>query len=206
MNNNKISSRFFITLTFFILPLISSYSQNVDLNYYNTGTGQNITANYSCNIQKSEIGLGLGYTISTLTHPDNQRNVFYKRQFATEPLHHLNLNLFYHRYVFPNLEHINPFIFYDFQAKYSAAMNQPDPAYDYRIYHGPYFWLDNTIGLGFNVRIAGNWYLQQKIGAGAHLIIPNGKEASRVNSEMLINKFEWEFIGLLNIGVVYKLK
>lgn len=181
-------------------------SQRLALNYYSTGTGQNITANYAWNLKKSELGIGLGYTLSRLTHPDNQRNVYYKRQFATEPVHHLNMNFFYHRYIFQKLEYINLFLFYDFQAKHSAAMNQLDPSSDERIYHGPYYWLDNNMGFGFNVKIAGKWYLQQKIGAGAHFIIPSGKSASRVNTVTGIDKFEWEFIGLLNAGIVYRLK
>jgi hypothetical protein len=182
-----------------------SNSQKIALNYFNTGTGQNITANYSFNIRKSELGFGLGYTISTLDHPDNQHKVYYKRQFATEPLHHLNLNFFYHRYVFLDLDHINPFLFYDFQGKHSAAMNVLNSFLDERIYHGPYYWLDNTIGLGFNVNIIGKWYVQQKIGGGVHFIIPSGKDASRVNRGTAIDKFEWEIIGLLNVGIVYRL-
>ena len=206
MKTSRLSFRFIISLTLLILAISLSYSQGIALNYYNTGTGQNITANYSFDIRKSELGFGLGYTISSLAHPDNQHKVFYKRQFATEPLHHLNLNLFYHRYVFPNLDHINPFLFYDFQGKHSAARNVLNSSLDEVIYHGPYYWLDNTIGVGFNVNIIGNWYVQQKAGAGAHFIIPSGKDALRVNSELyFIDKFEWEFIGLLNMGIVYKL-
>lgn len=198
----KIISTLFFILFFYGI----SSSQKIALNYYSTGTGQNITANYSFVIKKSEIGLGLGYTISTLAHPDNQHNVYYKRQFATEPLHHLNLNLFYHHSVFPNLDHINPFLFYDFQGKHSAARNVINSSLDEVVYHGPYFWLDNTIGVGFNVNIIGNWYIQQKIGFGAHFIIPSGADASRVDAESSIDKFEWEFIGLLNLGIVYRLK
>lgn len=206
MRTRKFLSRFFIFLGLLIITTSYSFSQKIALNYYSTGTGQNVTANYSFDIKKSELGIGLGYTISALVHPDNQHNVYYKRQFATEPLHHLNLNIFYHRYVFPNLDHINPFLFYDFQAKHSAARNVLDSSLDEVIYHGPYYWLDNTIGLGFDVNIIGNWYLQQKIGIGGHFIIPSGKDASRVNSEMyFIDKFEWEIIGLLNIGIAYKL-
>lgn len=206
MISKELSSRLIFLLVLMILSTLGSYSQKIALNYYNTGTGQNITANYSFDIKKSELGFGLGYTLSSLKEPDNQHNVFYKRQFATEPLHHLNLNLFYHRYIIPNLDHISAFIFYDFQAKHSAARNVIDSYTDEIIYHGPYYWLDNTIGLGFDVNIIGNWYLQQKFGIGGHFILPSDKDASRINSEMYFsNKFEWEFIGLLNIGVAYKL-
>ncbi len=202
----KISLRAISTLILTVYFYSSSNSQNIALNYYSTGTGQNITANYSFDIKKSEVGFGLGYTISTLAHPDNQHKVYYKRQFATDPLHHLNINIFYHRYVFPNLEHINPFLFYDFQGKHSAARNVTNSSLGEVRYHGPYYWLDNTIGMGFNVNIIGNWFVQQKVGVGAHLIIPSGKEASRVEESSALHGSTWEIIGLLNIGIVYKLK
>ena len=205
MKTPIILTRFIISLILLLLPISVTYSQNIALNYYNTGTGQNITANVSWDLKKNEISIGLGYTISTLSHPDNQGNVYYKRQFATEPLHHLNLNLFYHRYVFPGLEHINLFLFYDFQGKHSAARNVINVSSDEVVYHGPYYWLDNTIGMGFNVNIIGKWYIQQKLGVGAHFIIPSSREASRVDISRSTYNSTWEFIGLLNMGVVYKL-
>jgi len=172
------------------------------MNYYSTGTGQSITANYSLMINNNEFGVGIGYNINRLILPDDQENIYYKRQFATEPLHHLNTNVFYHRYILSRLEHINPFLFYDFQCKYSPAKTIINNDIKY---HGPYFWLDNTIGAGFNVNLLGNWYLQQKIGAGAHVIIPSDNDASLVNASMPIDKYEWEVIGLLNVGLIYKL-
>ncbi len=181
-------------------------SQNLVLNYYSTGTGQNITFNYAIHSTNSDVGFGLGWNINRLKHPDNQTNVFYKRQFATRSIDHLNLNLFYHRYILKGLENLNPFLFYDFQGKHSAAMNDFNSTDDERIYHGPYFWLDNTIGIGFNVRIFRNWYLQQKFGAGAHFILPSNREVQRVSSITSLQKAHWEFIGLLNIGILYSIK
>jgi hypothetical protein len=140
-----------------ILLLSSSqvFSQGVVFNYYSTGTGRNITLNYSLSYPNSDIGVGLGWTINSLKHTDNQANIYYKRQFATRFIDHLNLNFYYHRYVLRNLENLNPFLFYDFQGTHSAAMNDFAPSVDGKIFHGPYIWLDNTIGAGFNVRIFG---------------------------------------------------
>ena len=188
------------------LSVTAAISQNTVINYYNTGTGQNITLSYAITTPKCDIGFGLGWTINSLTHPDNQTNIFYKRQFATRNVDHLNLNFYFHRYILRNLENINPFIFYDFQGKHSAAMNDFYPTDDEEVYHGPYFWLDNTIGLGFNVKIYGNWYLQQKVGAGAHFILPSNIEVPGISSISTLDKAHWEFIGLLNFGILYNLK
>lgn len=182
-----------------------SASQSITLNYYNTGTGQNLTLGYSLNLRNSELGVGLGWTINSLTHPDNQLKTYYKRQFATRTVDHLNLNAFYHRFILHSLEPVNVFLFYDFQAKHSAAMNQLDPTQDERNYHGPYFWLDNTVGLGFNVNIVKRLFLQEKIGGGIHLILPSNSTVPRINTISSMDKLVWEFIGLLNVGLVYKL-
>jgi hypothetical protein len=65
--------------------------------------------------------------------------------------------------------------------------------------------LDNTVGIGFNVRVYKNFFLQQKAGVGVHLIIPSGVESEKVNTYIGFNNLKWEFIGLLNIGLVFAL-
>jgi hypothetical protein len=106
-----------------LLSFPHAFSQHIVFNYYSTGTGQNLTLNYSLSYPTSEIGFGLGWTINSLKHPDNQLNSYYKRQYSTRAIDHLNLNLYFHRYVLKDLEYLNPFLFYDFQGKHSAALN-----------------------------------------------------------------------------------
>jgi hypothetical protein len=193
-----------------VMLLLSSsqaFSQGVVFNYYSTGTGKNITLNYSISYPNSDIGFGLGWTINSLKHPDNQANIYYKRQYATRFIDHLHLNFYYHRHVLRNLENLNPFLFYDFQGTHSAAMNDFAPSsVDGKIFHGPYFWLDNTIGAGFNVKIFGDCYLQQKAGVGAHFIIPSSVELPDVEKIITLQNATWEFIGLLNVGILFIIK
>jgi hypothetical protein len=176
------------------------------LNFYSTGTGRNITACYSFELGNNSLGVGAGYNINSVAHPDDQGKVYYKRLYVTEPPHHLNLNLFYHHYVFRKLEHLKTFIFFDFQGKHAPAMNRRQPSSaGILVYHGPYYWLDATIGAGFHVNIAGNFYLQQKGGFGGHIILKSEHEAERVSTTLIYGtgKPVWEFIGLLNIGIAY---
>lgn len=196
---------FFLKVTLLLLSFSQAHSQSIAVNYYSTGTGQNLTLNYALSYPNSDIGLGFGWTINSRKHPDNQSNVFYKRQYATRSIDHLNLNFYFHRYVLRGLENLKPFLFYDFQGKHSAAMNDFVSSDDEKIYHGPYFWLDNTIGVGFNVRIIGDWYLQQKAGLGAHFIIPSSAEIPGVEKISTLQKASWEFISLLNLGVIYRI-
>jgi len=196
------SFRFSIFL-FCLLITSYSYSQSVGLNYYNTGAGQNYTGTVAFDVGKSTIGLGLGWTVNPIIQPDGKGHIFYKKQFATEGLHHLNVNLFYHRSILPSLEHLDLFVFYDFQAKHSAAMNYFRSDRDVH-FHGPYYWLENAIGLGFDVNIIGNLYMTQKFGGGAYFIVPSGLEADRINVGTSLSSVDFEFMYLLNFGLKYK--
>ena len=207
-----------IILSIFSLSL---YSQDLGINYNSTGAGRNITATYTKNISHNSLSLGLGCNINSIKQPDDQANIYYKRLFATKPIHYLNFNLSYQHDILYNLKNIKPFIFYDLQIKYSTTRSSMYLPYDYDstflnttnpdegilykneiAYFGPFTWLENSIGLGFKVDITDRFYLQQKIGAGIHFIYGYGSGKDIV----LKPKTEWEFMGLLNVGIVYRLK
>jgi len=211
---------------YLFLVLLISYastvkSQNIGLNYYSTGAGRNITVSYSEIINNSEIGIGLGYNIGSIKQPDDQNNIYYKRLFPTKSLHHLNFNLTYEHDIFYNLKTIKPIVFYDLQIKYSTTRSSMYTPYDYDstylntahpedgvlykkhvAYFGPYTWIENSVGIGFKVDITNKFYLKQKIGGGVYFI--HGYDSGE---DIVVKpKTEWEFMGLLNVGIVYRLK
>ncbi len=210
-----------LTIIIFSVLSISIYSQDLGVNYNSTGSGRNITLNYTRNIVHNGISLGIGYNINSIKQPDDQGNIYYKRLYATKPYQHLNFNLSYQHDIFYNLEHIKPFIFYDLQVKYSTTrssmylpydydstyLNTPNPDdgilyKNYIPYFGPFTWIENSIGIGFKVDITDRFYLKQRFGAGIFFIYGYGTGKDIV----LKRKIDWEFMGLLNIGLVYRLK
>ena len=83
----------------------------------------------------------------------------------------------------------------------SIVSNTPDEKILYRLYienFGPYLWIENYAGVGFNLEIYNNWFLTQRIGFGGYSVI--GDDAR------LASNYSWEFGGLLSAGIVYKLK
>lgn len=207
----------FLTFILSIAYSISLISQNIDINYYSTGAGRNVTVSSAKNIGNSEFGLGLGYNIGSIKQPDDQNNVFYKRLYPTKPIHYLNFNVYYDYYFYNKWNCLKPFFFYDIQVKYSTTRTSsfipyafdstivsdvPDDKILYRKYinyFGPYLWIENSIGIGFKVDITDRIYLKQKIGLGIHLIFGEDKRLPGANPE-------WEFYGLVNIGVGIKIK
>ncbi len=198
----------------------SLHSQDLGVNYNSTGSGRNLTITYSKNINYNTVSIGIGYNINSIKQPDDQSNIYYKRLYATKPIQHFNFNFSYQHGIFRHLKNIKPFIFYDLQIKYSTTRssmyipyaydstflntNNPDEGILYKnyiAYFGPFTWIENSIGIGFKVDITDRFYLQQRFGAGIHFIYGYGYGKDIV----LKPKTDWEFMGLLNIGIVYKL-
>ncbi|MBP1672886.1 MAG: hypothetical protein H6Q25_701 [Bacteroidetes bacterium] len=203
------------TFIYFAFFFLSVNAQNVSLNYYSTGAGKNITLAYSKEIKTMEFGIGLGCNINSIKQPDDQSNIYYKRLFATKPLHFLNFNLYYNQYVFNKLGQFKPFLFYDLQMKYSttrSSMYSPysidtmnnfsdvvDP-YLYRRYieyFGPFLWVENTIGIGLKIMINQHFFITQKFGFGIHFIIGDEIDLSKF-------KTEYEFHDFFSFSIGYK--
>ncbi|HBG71651.1 MAG: hypothetical protein A2W93_06930 [Bacteroidetes bacterium GWF2_43_63] len=209
--NNYMKTNIFLLLVFFSFATLSA--QNLSLNYYSTGTGTNLTLAYAKDWEKNELGFGLGYNINRIAHPDDKGHIFYKRLYATKPIHHVNLNLFWHHRIFSEMQHIKPFLFYDLQMTYSTTRNRffvpygfdstivsdtPEGKILYREmidFFGPFIWIENNIGVGFQVDITDKWFIQQKFGTGIHLI--HGSERRLLP----FRKTHWEFVGLLDWSV-----
>lgn len=208
-------------LFFFLSILFSNQliGQTLGLNYTSSGTCRSVNASYGFSLKNSVIGLELGYNINRETFPDNSGTPFYKRLYATDPIHHLNLGFFFNRSVFQNLKYIKPFLFYNFSVRYStskteiyfvevvdttSSSNDPEDQYLYKkitAIFGPYYWIENIIGIGFNVEIIENLNLQQKFGYGAHFIIGQGDP--NANFKVLKQNVEWEFIPFIQFGITY---
>jgi hypothetical protein len=204
---------FFLIIAFFCF---NGNAQNINLIYYSTGAGKNVTLAYSKEWKTAEFGIGLGCNINSIKQPDDQSNIYYKRLFATKPIHYLNFNMFFNKYFFKNLGQFKPFLFYDFQLKYSttrSSMFSPyiidttdnfsdivDP-YLYRRYieyFGPFLWIENSVGIGAKININKHLFIAQKIGISCHLIIGDEIDLSKF-------KTEYEFADFFSFSIGYKL-
>lgn len=208
-------------LTTCLVALLShaSFSQSILLGYNSTASGRNLTVQYEIARKSHEFSMGLGYNINRYAHPDDQSNFYKKRLYATEPYHHVNLNLTYQRYILTKkVKGIRPFLFYDLQAKYSTTMsrfvlpfrydpslvvNKPEEGILYREtvnYFGPFTWIENNIGIGFTADLTDKIYIKQRFGVGTHFIL--GYD-DRIGHK-LFSWFYWEFATLMHFSVGYR--
>lgn len=205
------------TLTTLISITLSAQNKNIGLQHYSTGAGENLTATLSKIKDKNELGFGVGFNINSIRQPDDEANIYYKRLYATKPIHFLNFNIFYQKDIFTSITKIKTFIVYDLQIKHSTTrssmyipfdydstlvINDPEEGILYRNYieyFGPFTWVENSIGIGINIDITDKLSLIQKIGGGIYFIF--GDEPKLVKYSP-----EWEFMYFYNMGITYKIK
>lgn len=207
-----------IMLIIFNFNLLQAQSK-FGLQYYSTGAGENITLTFSEKTNKTTIGGGVGFNINQIKQPDDQNNIYYKRLYAKKPIHYLNGNFFIQRDLFPKLEKLNTFAFYDLQLKYSttrssmflpfeydstSVINEPEEGILYKQYieyFGPFTWVENGIGIGFNIELTKKFSIQQKFGGGVYFILGYDDQLT----SKMFRWFEWEFMYFYNFGISFKL-
>lgn len=199
-----------------IFVMCCSFAQNAAKISFNTSTlREGVIVGYSRTFhQNHEIEVGLRFHINKLAMPDDQQSIYYRRMYASSFAQHFGLQLGYNWYFLPKLEHLKPFVFYELQAAYSTTRNHGfGPTYnlndgnysieEYTESFGPFLWLQNTIGVGFNVEIWKSFYLFEKIGFNTTQIIGNDDKLMPDPFQ----KFPWlvnEFGYMIMAGVGYR--
>ena len=199
-----------ISLLLFCLFLGSSLvaQTKISTNFNSTASGRNVSLLISKTKNNHEFGGGIRYNIGKLAMPDDQGNVFLKRLYPSTFAQHWGAEAFYHYRFFNSWKHLKPFVFYDVQASYSTSRNsfytphsRDEIGRILYLYHvkrfGPYTWLEQYIGFGFKVELPNQFFISQKIGAGGCLIFGEEEQLVKYSTE-------WEFGGLINVGIGYR--
>lgn len=210
-NMGKMKNLLFFIIFIFISSFV--FSQNeILLGFNSTTAGRNLMLGYSRTVNNNHtFGVGLRININSVKHPDDQGNVFYKRLFATEFYQYFGIQANYQRAILSNLHCLKPYLFYDLQFTRSTTWNRfftpfsydinGDVLYkEYREYFGPFWWIEQSIGIGYKVKITKSLYMYQNAGAGVTFILGEDKKLPQT-----YDKFSWEFGYLLSIGISYKL-
>jgi hypothetical protein len=202
----------FFILFFFVSCFV--FAQNdLFIGFNSTTAGRNISLGYAKTVNNyNTFGVGLRININSIKHPDDQMNVFYKRLFATEFSQYLGIQVNYHRAFLQKLPCLKPYMFYDLQFTRSTTWNHMFLPYSYDTngdylykeyfeYFGPFWWIEQNIGIGFRVKVIDSFYLFQNIGGGITFILGEDERLPTT-----YDKFSWEFGYLLSVGVSYRLK
>jgi hypothetical protein len=182
------------------------------IGFNSTMSGRNIAANLSIPKGDNNFTFGFRVNINKFAHNDDQGKIYYKRLYATEPLHFLGVNFCYERRILKKWKNLKPFWFYDIQATYATTRNRMvlpykfDPILNEILYierteiFGPFYWIENNIGIGFDVDLTERFYLKQKLGYGRTLVL--GYEEQLLPK--LDNWFSSEFGGHFSVSLGMK--
>jgi len=67
-------------------------------------------------------------------------------------------------------------------------------------FFGPFTWIEQTIGIGFKVDIAGSFFITERAGVGVSFMLGDDIKLP----QMLPKKYEWEFGFLCSAGIGYR--
>ena len=203
-------------LLFTMFLTVGCYSQSLELSFYSTGSGRNISLDYLTSIERSEVSFGLGYNIGSIIQPDNQNEIYSKRLFPQEAIHFINLHVSYSRYIYEH-KGFSTFLFFDIQGKYSPTRSELYLVYEYDstignpkpeenlLYQnvvrnfGPFFWLENSLGIGIKFSISESIYIKQRIGLGYMLVFGEDKRLATQSPTGI-------FFDIFSFGIGMKLK
>ena len=191
---------------------INIYSQNNltgSINY--TESGRNICLDYSRTLKDHHtIGLGLRININSIKQPDDQSNIFYRRLYATEFYQFFGIHTFYQRRLFEKWNCFKPYFFYDLQITKATTRTSMYIGYQYSAtgevlykqsieYFGPFIWVDQNIGIGFNITIYKSISLFENFGLGYSLLFGDD-----LRLPQKAKYTEFELGALLAFGVLFK--
>ena len=202
----------YLIMLFFGFQIFAFAQNDLILGYNSTTAGRNLVLGYSKTFNTNNVfGIGLRININKEKHPDDQFNMFLKRLYATELNQHFGVQAYYHREILSKWQCLKPYLFYDMQFTRSSTWNRMFLPYsydingdvlykEYREYFGPFWWLEQSIGIGYKIKIANSLYMYQNVGAGMTFIL--GED---IKLPQTYDKFSWELGYLLSIGISYRL-
>jgi len=194
--------------------------QSVNFGFNSTDSGKNVSFQYEFSKGMNEFSFGIGVNINDFRQIEMRSDLYRKKLYATKGHHFVNLNFTFQRYFIKDDKVcFNPFIFYDLQAKYStAAFLSTFIEYDSTLvqtrpeqgivgrqhldYFGPFYWLENNIGVGFKAMLTEKLYIKQRFGAGMNLILGH-------DDQILYRRFswfDWQFSTLMHFSVGWTIR
>ena len=207
-----------IILLFILLYEVTS-AQSLIGGYNSTASGHSLSLDYNIKKGKSELGFGFGINLLT-RHLDQGINEFYNKKLYPVEIHEFfALKSYFHR-TFYEITNFKAFAFYDVQLRRSGARtqmylgnsydstlinNRPEDGILYveNVFeYGPYYWWENTVGIGMDISIRDNFFIRQKFGIGATMIYGYDKGNFFVN----LNGRTHIYGFLAYFGVGYRLK
>ena len=172
----KIVLLFSIIFTGFLTKaqdVTSKPKNEIDISYYSTHIGSNISAEFNKNIKKHTFIIGVKCHLNHYVQPTGPVGYVYRKQFIAEtPQQFIGLTLGYEYHLKDINPYVSPYLFFNSQyanmkTKYRTSENTTNGLLFETWTQGPYIALENTIGIGLSVKLNERFSLNQSGGIGA---------------------------------------
>jgi hypothetical protein len=201
-----------ILFLIFILKVNLFSQKEIGVIFNSCHSGRTLDLMYGSRINNTKFLFGISTNINKIVHEDDLQLYHKKRLFVSGIENLFGLHFAYNKYFKINIIDQEIYLFSDLQLKYAGTRNSIyteisyNQEYDKKmykneiVYYGPFVWVQNTYGLGFDVHVYKKIYLAQKIGYGFECVV--GKD-SRDNPS---KKKAWIYGSLIfNFGFSYRL-
>ena len=193
---------------------IALFSQNEIIGNFNScHSGRSIDLIYNYQFKNDfKLGLGVLFNVNNRSMPDNQGNIYKKRLHAENFSQRFGLQIFCVQPIFRKFKNFEMDFFYNLQVKRAPTFNHFYTLYldpevnpfmlliESELSKGTMVWLQNTFGIGIQIQLWKQFYLNQKLGFGIELMHQNFPE-----NYVQPKKWDWAFAKQFNVGIVYKL-
>lgn len=209
-------------LVFTLLVTLSAEFTNAQSligGYNSTASGHSISLDYNFTKNKSELGIGFGFNLPVRYLDEDINLYFNKKLYPVETHEFIAIKTYFHQLIY-EIGNFRSYAFYDLQLRRSGARtntyygvgydstlirNRPEDGILYvegTDEYGPYFWIENTVGLGMDISITKNLFIRQKFGLGITLIY--GKDEGNVIINQTGRNHIYGFLAYFGVG--YRLK
>jgi hypothetical protein len=197
----KVALLFCIILTGFLSraqEMTSKSKHEIDISYYSTDIGSNISVEFNKNIKRHTFIIGIKCHLNHYIKSTGSTGyVYHKQFFAESPQQFIGFTLGYEYHLKDINPYVSPYLLFNCQyanMKTKYRYNENTGLLGTTWTQGPYMALENTIGFGLSIKLNERFSLNQSGGIGAGFF-----------QHQVTNRWDFEPMYQLRIGLSIKL-
>lgn len=172
----------------------------IDISYYSTHIGSNISVEYNKNVKKHTFIIGVKCHLNHYIEPTGPFGYTYFKQFYADNFtQFIGATLGYKYHLKDINPYVSPYLLFNSQyanmkTKYRNAENTNNGILINTRTEGPFIALENTIGVGLSIKLNERFSLNQSVGIGSAFILDQSS-----------HRWNWEIMYQWRAGISVKL-
>ena len=181
--------------------LTNKPKNEIDISYYSTDIGSNISAEYNKNVKKHTFIIGVKCHLNKYIEATGTTGYVYHKQFyADNVTQYIGATIGYEYHLKDINPYVSPYLLFNSQyanmkTKYrTTSDNATSGTLTQTWTDGPYHVFENTIGIGLTIKLNERFSLNQSAGIGGAFFL-----------KQFTHKWDWEMMYQWRAGISVKL-